>query len=693
MPPQTGNIPSNLVSLIEDFRDRTARQENGATTELTVAYRKLHNKLNDKLEAEVRRIFRQPERLVTHQYITERITELMGQIEEELRRFEGVTTTTIERRAQLALTAGGREAIDILRTATNGGRAFVEVDFNRLNSAQIDTMIGFLSPGSPLRSRIAKLSKFYAPKIRDELVEAIALGYNPNKTARAIEPFLRKINNTFKFAMANPLADAVRMARTAQLYTRREAAHANYQANADVVTGWQWYAHLGRACVSCMIMHGSIHKMNERLNDHYCGRCTQLPIVYNEAMLKEDAGKQYFNKLSPEEQRQLLGKSAFKALKENRVQLDQFSAERFDRVYGMMRGVPSLRSLIGPHPAPKPPGVPKPPRVPKPPKPPKPAGPTQPVLPGTQPAPTPAPTPPRPAAPPSGGTVKPPKPPKGITKPAPPAKPVTKPPVRTPKPPKVPKPKPVRVPKPPKPKPVRITQPPKPPAQPKTRREKVKLLRNVIKQGSGTIKPQQALLDAAAEIETVLKFDPARVRNLPVVILKSEKFPQHPGRRGVFNHYPGRGSGFGISVSPSVSTAQKFLTTWHEFGHYLDKTYFTEPSSFGFESDKGGRAFRGELGSWWMAVSNSRAYIQMRDMQINPNKYTRNVHGISMTLDQDWLSYATTPREVFARSFAQYMAWKTGNQAWIKGGGHIPDQWERDDFQPIFDEFEKLFGD
>jgi hypothetical protein len=662
MPPETGRIPSDLLRRLEQFREETARRENGATNELVRVYRRLHDRLNDKLEDEVRRIFAQPERLVTHQYITERITALMGQVEEQLRSFENHTERTVDARAQEALTAGARQALAIMQALAGRSAPIVELDFNRLNPAQLNTIVGFLSPGSPLRNRIHELARHHSPAIRDQLIEGIALGYNPNKVARTIAPLLADVKRIFNVAMARPLADAVRMARTSALYTHREAAHANYQANSDVVTGWQWFAHLGRACVSCMVMHGSIHSMSERLNDHYCGRCTQLPIVYDQALLKEGAGKEHFNKLSPEKQQELLGRSAYKALKDGRVQLDQFSAERFDRVYGTMRGVPSLRSLIGPQPAPPPKGVPKPPRAPRP------ARPTRPASPPTQ---------PQPPAAPSGATVSPPKPPKGITAPPKPAKPVTKPPKGTgsvPKPPRVPKPKPAkppRVPRPAKPKPIKPPRAPRPP-----KRVKQTLIKNQIKYASGARAPQQVVAEAVEIMQNVLRLNPARVANMPPVLLKSMKLRRN--RRGEFNYYTGQVGGMVIGVSPSLSTTQKHLTTWHELGHYFDKTYFRDAKSFGFESDAGGARHAGELADWW---------------RVNPNAYRQTLaEGITVSVDRSYLDYTSTPREVFARSFAQYVAYKSGNHDFIKNDGPYPVQWERSDFDDIFKELDKLFG-
>ena len=58
----------------------------------------------------------------------------------------------------------------------------------------------------------------------------------------------------------------------------------NYLTNDDIVWGWIWHAHVSgpgseRTCPACWAMHGSKHKLEERLTDHICGRCAMVPDV------------------------------------------------------------------------------------------------------------------------------------------------------------------------------------------------------------------------------------------------------------------------------------------------------------------------------------------------------------------------------------------------------------------------------
>ena len=143
------------------------------------------------------------------------------------------------------------------------------------------------------------------------------------------------------------LTDALRMTRTVQIYSYREASRASMVANQDVLEGWVWHAHFDdRVCMSCVVMHGSIHPIGETLNDHHNGRCVAMPLVIGFENPITQSGAEWFQGQSEATQRALMGPGKFKAWREGRISLEQLTYEREDDVYGLMRGEPSLRSLL-----------------------------------------------------------------------------------------------------------------------------------------------------------------------------------------------------------------------------------------------------------------------------------------------------------------------------------------------------------
>jgi len=199
----------------------------------------------------------------------------------------------------------------------------------------IYSMLGFLQEDSPLWKRIGELAPFHTQKVADALLEGIAFGYNPAKTAKL-----------FENVMGGGLTDAMRMTRTAQLYASREANRAMYVANDDIISGWTWYSSLDSdTCMACAIEHGTIHSNDESMDSHYNCRCTSLPVVigYNDQV---QTGTDWFSNLSESEQRNMMGSSAYEAWKEGKFDLSDMVTRRHDDVYGEMLARTPLEQLI-----------------------------------------------------------------------------------------------------------------------------------------------------------------------------------------------------------------------------------------------------------------------------------------------------------------------------------------------------------
>src|SRR5690349_3146854 len=143
-------VQRQLIQTLARFRLETERGDAATIRQLANAYSKIYRRLNDDLELEVRRIFEKPESVVTRAYITRRLESLTESIQAELEKYQGFLSTTIDTSADAALLQGSKHAVELMKLATFGRRAIAGVNFGSLNPAQINTMIGFLAPGSPL---------------------------------------------------------------------------------------------------------------------------------------------------------------------------------------------------------------------------------------------------------------------------------------------------------------------------------------------------------------------------------------------------------------------------------------------------------------------------------------------------------------------------------------------------------------
>lgn len=214
------------------------------------------------------------------------------------------------------------------------------------------------------------------------------------------------------------------------------------------------------------------------------------------------------------------------------------------------------------------------------------------------------------------------------------------------------------------------------------------------------------------------------------------------GYYGAVTRLAGRGV-FEMRLSNTGRTDHPKMTLWHETGHWLDamglaKGDVTAPDpQTGNSWDRKTRKFKawtrpglppaappgatqiGEwssadvtnraLAEWREAVTNSKAVQTLKTWREAPRHQrgtTTPAGDIPQHLDYDHLRYLLQTHEVFARSYAQYIAVRSKDavglaelrklQAQGKPGsqGIFPAytrQWEDDDFEPIAQAFDRLF--
>lgn len=253
---------------------------------------------------------------------------LINFINQELADFTGF--------AKIELDTAGTAAIQLAVSHVNDFFNALGIRPQLITADAATVLINYLDPEGELVNRIS----LWAPNVIDQVTQSLIQGVNLGRNPRVIASDLRK-------AFGVGLTDALRTARTAQIYAYREATRLNYIANSDIVKGWIWFAVLGdnRTCMSCRAMHGSIHPLTEVLNDHYCGRCSMLPLLDGVDYGLEN-GEEHFNGLPESTQIELMGRGRWEAYKAGKFQFSQLSKIYDDPVYGFMRGETPLKDLI-----------------------------------------------------------------------------------------------------------------------------------------------------------------------------------------------------------------------------------------------------------------------------------------------------------------------------------------------------------
>lgn len=255
---------------------------------------------------------------------------LVREAEKELDNFTGYLLTTIAAVGSAGIGYGLADSAALVNAMSGGG-------FEGLSPNAMKPLLNYLAKDGKLYARLKELTGTTVDNVVTGIIEGVRQGFNPRKIADLIQD-----------NFGGGLTDALRNVRTVQLYSYRDSARANYMATDGIITGWVWFATLDdRVCLSCAAMHGTIHDLDESLNDHYNGRCAALPYIPEFGNPVEQSGKDWFDSLDPSQQSAMMGQSKLEAYNAGKFEFEKLSQEKETPVYGKMRSVASLKDLLG----------------------------------------------------------------------------------------------------------------------------------------------------------------------------------------------------------------------------------------------------------------------------------------------------------------------------------------------------------
>jgi hypothetical protein len=306
------------------------RSQIGATDEANLqSIARAYGMMNDRLKGDVDALMlaiqdldnptgAEIKRLPQYKRLTRRMND-------ELDRFESYLEVAIGTAALAAIGMGLAHSAELVKLAGT---------FTSLDSGAITPLLNYLRQDGPLYARLKLITTGTIDKVIEQIISGVGQGFNPQKIARLIQD-----------AFGGGLTDALRNMRTVQLWSYRDSAKANYTAAG--ITQWVWWAELDDVCcMSCVSQHGSIHDMSETLDDHYNGRCAMLPYIEGLSPT-EQTGQAWFDGLSEQEQRKLMGPGKLEAYKAGQFTFDKLSKQVDNEVYGTMRTEAPLIDLIG----------------------------------------------------------------------------------------------------------------------------------------------------------------------------------------------------------------------------------------------------------------------------------------------------------------------------------------------------------
>ncbi|MFJ4768453.1 hypothetical protein ACIP88_04950 [Streptomyces uncialis] len=177
----------------------------------------------------------------------------------------------------------------------------------------------------------------------------------------------------------------------------------------------------------------------------------------------------------------------------------------------------------------------------------------------------------------------------------------------------------------------------------------------------------------------------------------------------------------GVYVRDTAGNARRFrlnpdgpwpeLTAVHELGHFLDhKGLGGDLRSFATEHLEEG----GLLHEWWTTVQSTAVFQVFNMMSTwNPNMRWAKIQDPDGTvrefrIETAHVEYLASPEETFARCYAQWVAWRSGDETLLEqlarasdpGLGSVlltgftpgyPRQWGEQDFEPVAEALDRLF--
>jgi len=326
-------MPDDVTKLIEQLRQAIIAKDTETMTRLANAYGEIYRALQVRINS-LGEVVMNMDKITPgglHRLIAYK--ELMREVDTQLTKYQNYAEVELTQAARRAIADGIADA-GTMSTALGAG------SFMRLNSAAVENMIAFLQKDSEMYKRLQYFAKDATDKVAQALINGVALGDNPIAIAKGLV-------KAFNDELGGKLVDMMRTARTAQIWAYREANRASYIANSDVVTGWIWFAELDGACMGCYAMHGTEHKLDEVLDDHYNGRCTMVPITILNPHPDWKKGEDWFKELSPAEQEKRMGPEKYAAWKEGKFTFDQLATHSDNEVYGSMTTETPLKDLTG----------------------------------------------------------------------------------------------------------------------------------------------------------------------------------------------------------------------------------------------------------------------------------------------------------------------------------------------------------
>jgi len=271
--------PAEIVRISDQFTADLDRHWIAAARQMNRSYAATIDRLTEDLTAVERLIAARREATgsvpVSWLHRQDRYRRMLVSVGTEFDRYGRLTGEVMTLGQRVAVQRAAQHVEGVVRAALPDSALS---GFVRFDPEALQRLAGAFGETGPLDRILASFGPTARGLVEGEIATGITEGLHPSVITRRLLDRLPALQ-----------ARAQTIVRTEMYRSFREANRAVMRANADVIDGWIWNAHLGRlTCAACLGMHGSVHPIDEPMGSHPNCRCTQLPHTKSPAELGFD---------------------------------------------------------------------------------------------------------------------------------------------------------------------------------------------------------------------------------------------------------------------------------------------------------------------------------------------------------------------------------------------------------------------
>lgn len=320
------------VRVVREYKERLARQEAAQMADMARHW----VGVQDGLERSIAKLAEQVSKQVaqgkppteSQLWEMERYQALLAQTRQQVTHYNAYAERAIAEAQRAAMQLGLAQA-DAAIEATG-----LRLSFARLPVDAVEAMVAILGEDSPVHDLLRNAYPDAVEGMNRALLNAIAQGWNPRETARAMRDGLDV-----------GLTRALRIARTEQIRAWRESSMARYRQS-GVVTGYKRICAKGeRTCIACLLLDGTHYDVESDLDDHVNGRCSQIPEVVGFEPPEWETGREWFDDLDGDAQERILGADAYERWQDGDIELNDLVQRTHSETWGDSIGVRPVSEL------------------------------------------------------------------------------------------------------------------------------------------------------------------------------------------------------------------------------------------------------------------------------------------------------------------------------------------------------------